>query len=209
MEASRHAHRRERGDVPHRAGGDAGAGRVRGRGNRSRHHDRPECRVATERPVDVVGHSATRRDVRAARTTTPPPPETTTPPPETTTPPPPPAPTTPPPAPAATTTPPETTAPPAPPETTPPPAPTTTEAPPAVAAEPPLDLPPVDNDGVDAAIENAAPHGGDNNQDGILDSLQANVVSLPAAVDVNKNGVLDDYVSIVSPTGTTIENTRR
>lgn len=37
----------------------------------------------------------------------------------------------------------------------------------------------VENDGVDAAVENAAPNGGDGNGDGTLDSQQANVTSLP------------------------------
>ncbi|MET0420116.1 MAG: choice-of-anchor U domain-containing protein, partial [Acidimicrobiia bacterium] len=62
----------------------------------------------------------------------------------------------------------------------------------------------MDDDGVDAAIEDAAPHHGDNNEDGIADSLQPNVATLPAAVDVDENGTLDDYVSIVSPEGTSL-----
>ena len=45
-------------------------------------------------------------------------------------------------------------------------------------------------------------------RDGLVDSRQANVASLPAAVDVNGNGALDDYVTIVSPEGTTLTNVR-
>ena len=76
----------------------------------------------------------------------------------------------------------------------------TTDAP----APPFADLRPADDDGVDAAIENAAPRGGDGNEDGIADVVQANVASLPAAVDVDGNGALDDYVTIVSPEGTSL-----
>ena len=34
------------------------------------------------------------------------------------------------------------------------------------------------------------------------------MASLPAAVDVNGNGALDDYVTIVAPEGTTLTNVR-
>ena len=44
--------------------------------------------------------------------------------------------------------------------------------------------------------------------DGLVESRQSNVASLPAAVDVNGNGVLDDYVTIVAPEGTTLTNVR-
>ena len=97
------------------------------------------------------------------------------------------------------------------PSETAPPEPTTTTEPPTTTAPPPTTTTTpkaADKDGVAAATENAAPNGGDNNQDGIPDSEQPNVVSVPAAVDVNGNGALDDYVTIVSPTGTTIENAR-
>ena len=53
---------------------------------------------------------------------------------------------------------------------------------------------PVDNDGVDGATEDGAPNGGDGNNDGVPDSQQNNVTSLP-----NVNG---DYLTIVSPAGT-------
>ena len=85
------------------------------------------------------------------------------------------------------------------------PADDTPATPPTDAPAPPVaDAPPADDDGVDAAIENRAPHAGDNNEDGIADAVQADVASLPAAVDVDKNGALDDYVTIVSPEGTTL-----
>ncbi len=80
---------------------------------------------------------------------------------------------------------------------------------------PPLPLaddrrPPTDDDGdgIDATIEDAAPNGGDGNRDGLVDSRQSNVASLPAAVDANGNGTLDDYVAIVAPEGTTLTNVR-
>ena len=65
-----------------------------------------------------------------------------------------------------------------------------------------------DGDGIAATIEDAAPNGGDGNRDGLVDSRQSNVASLPAAVDVNGNGALDDYVTIVAPEGTTLTNVR-
>lgn len=55
----------------------------------------------------------------------------------------------------------------------------------------------LDVDGVPAAIEDAAPNGGDGNGDGILDSNQDNVASLPNAVDAA-------YVAFESPTGSTL-----
>ena len=42
----------------------------------------------------------------------------------------------------------------------------------------------------------------------MVDSRQANVASLPAAVDVDGNGKLDDYVTIVAPEGTSLTNVR-
>ena len=55
-----------------------------------------------------------------------------------------------------------------------------------------------DGDGVDSATEDAAPNNGDGNGDGIPDSQQDNVVSLP-----NVNG---DFVTVASPSGTTLAN---
>ncbi|MCZ6816525.1 MAG: putative metal-binding motif-containing protein, partial [Planctomycetota bacterium] len=55
-----------------------------------------------------------------------------------------------------------------------------------------------DSDGVDSATEDAAPNNGDGNSDGIPDSQQDNVASLP-----NVNG---DYLTIASPGGTTLAN---
>jgi uncharacterized protein (TIGR03382 family) len=56
----------------------------------------------------------------------------------------------------------------------------------------------LDTDGVSAATEDAAPNNGDGNNDGTKDSLQDNVTSLP-----NVNG---DYVTVASPSGTTLTN---
>ena len=83
--------------------------------------------------------------------------------------------------------------------------PTTAPAPPTTAAPTPTAD---DGDGIAATIEDAAPNGGDGNRDGLVDSRQSNVASLPAAVDVNGNGALDDYVTIVAPEGTTLTNVR-
>ncbi len=49
-----------------------------------------------------------------------------------------------------------------------------------------------DGDGVDADVEDGAPNGGDGNNDGILDSEQSNVTSLPNFVD-------GGYVTLTSP----------
>ena len=54
-----------------------------------------------------------------------------------------------------------------------------------------------DGDGVPAGIEQGAPNGGDGNNDGLPDSEQANVASLPNVVDPR-------YVTLVSPGGTTL-----
>jgi PKD repeat protein len=54
-----------------------------------------------------------------------------------------------------------------------------------------------DADGVSDDVENGAPNNGDGNEDGIPDSRQANVASLPNAVD-------DQYVTLVSPDGTVL-----
>ena len=54
-------------------------------------------------------------------------------------------------------------------------------------------------DGVTDAQEDAAPNGGDGNSDGTPDSEQANVTSLPNAVD-------DAYLTVEAPAGTTLTN---
>lgn len=51
-----------------------------------------------------------------------------------------------------------------------------------------------DNDGVASAVEAGAPNNGDGNSDGIADSQQANVASLPNALDAA-------YVTLVAPAG--------
>jgi uncharacterized repeat protein (TIGR01451 family) len=81
-------------------------------------------------------------------------------------------------------------------------------APAAVADEPVAVAPqPVDDgDGVAEAVEAGAANAGDGNADGMADATQANVASLPAAVDVNANGAFDDYVTIESPAGTSLAN---
>jgi hypothetical protein len=56
-----------------------------------------------------------------------------------------------------------------------------------------------DADGVPDAVEAGAPNGGDGNSDGIPDAQQANVTSLPNAV----NG---QYATLASPAGTTLAN---
>jgi hypothetical protein len=56
-----------------------------------------------------------------------------------------------------------------------------------------------DNDGVTAAIENAGPNGGDGNNDGILDSLQLHVTSIPTF-----DG--SEYLVIESEPGTSLTN---
>ena len=52
-----------------------------------------------------------------------------------------------------------------------------------------------DSDGVTDRVENAAPRGGDANADGVADSQQSHIVSLPNSVD-------GSYVTLVSPEGT-------
>ncbi|MEX1007252.1 MAG: choice-of-anchor U domain-containing protein, partial [Acidimicrobiia bacterium] len=84
-------------------------------------------------------------------------------------------------------------------------APTTTTVAPAPTTAP-VASDDFDGDGVPNAVEDAAPNNGDGNHDGIPDSQQANVASLPAAIDVNGNGLLDDYVTLVAPDGTKLEN---
>jgi predicted outer membrane repeat protein len=54
-----------------------------------------------------------------------------------------------------------------------------------------------DADNIPDAVEDAAPNGGDGNNDGTPDSQQANVASLPNAVD-------KAYVTIAAPEGTTL-----
>jgi len=56
-----------------------------------------------------------------------------------------------------------------------------------------------DGDGIPAEVEDAGPNNGDGNNDGIPDSEQANVASLPNAA----NG---EYVTIESPEGTSLNN---
>ncbi|MCZ6683144.1 MAG: hypothetical protein O7B26_08170, partial [Planctomycetota bacterium] len=61
------------------------------------------------------------------------------------------------------------------------------------------DTPPTgDADGIGDLIEDAAPNNGDGNSDGIPDSQQDNVTSLP-----NMNG---DYLTIAAPAGTMLAN---
>jgi Carboxypeptidase regulatory-like domain len=54
-----------------------------------------------------------------------------------------------------------------------------------------------DDDGVTDTVEDAAPNGGDGNNDGTQDSEQPNVTSLPNATD-------SQYVTLESPDGTTL-----
>lgn len=56
-----------------------------------------------------------------------------------------------------------------------------------------------DDDGVSSSIENAAPNGGDGNQDGVLDSEQVNVASLPNAGD-------GSYVTVETPQTTIVSD---
>jgi len=56
----------------------------------------------------------------------------------------------------------------------------------------------IDTDGVPVAIEDAAPNGGDGNNDGVLDSIQNNVASLP--------GINGAYMTLVTSTGTMISD---
>ena len=58
-----------------------------------------------------------------------------------------------------------------------------------------------DGDGVGDGLENGAPNGGDGDNDGAPDRLQANVTSLPNAVDGR-------YITLVSPPATTHGNVR-
>jgi hypothetical protein len=57
-----------------------------------------------------------------------------------------------------------------------------------------------DNDGIPSATENAAPNNGDANNDGTSDSQQSHVTSL-----VNEE--TGEYVTVVTPSGTTLETT--
>ena len=58
-----------------------------------------------------------------------------------------------------------------------------------------------DADGISSDIENNAPGNGDGNHDGIPDANQANVTSMPNAVD-------GSYVTLASPPGISIEDAR-
>ena len=89
--------------------------------------------------------------------------------------------------------------------------PVTPTTPEPVTTTPPSELPPSDvpdDDGVSAAIEDGAPNGGDGNGDGIPDSTQANVASLPSALDVDHNGARDDYITVESPALTSLAKVR-
>jgi ELWxxDGT repeat protein len=55
----------------------------------------------------------------------------------------------------------------------------------------------LDIDGVSASVEAGAPNGGDGNNDGILDSEQAEVTSLPNSAD-------GSYVTLAAPDGTSL-----
>ena len=66
----------------------------------------------------------------------------------------------------------------------------------------------VDDDGVPAEVEDEAPNGGDGNLDGVLDSEQANVASLPTVSTSTGTVQLDDLVTIESPPGTILQNVR-
>lgn len=57
-----------------------------------------------------------------------------------------------------------------------------------------------DGDGVDDEIEDAAPHGGDGNQDGELDSQQNHIASL--------TNINDSYITVVSPVNHVIEQVK-
>ena len=57
-----------------------------------------------------------------------------------------------------------------------------------------------DSDGVTDRVENAAPRGGDANADGVADSRQSHIVSLPNSVD-------GTYLTLVSPEGTFFRDT--
>ena len=57
---------------------------------------------------------------------------------------------------------------------------------------------PGDGDGVDGAVEDAGPNGGDGNEDGTLDSAQPEVTSLPVATGSS------DYLTLVAPGGTSL-----
>ena len=54
-----------------------------------------------------------------------------------------------------------------------------------------------DGDGIPDAVEDAAPNWGDGNGDGVLDSTQSNVASLPSATS-------GEYVTIAAPAGTSL-----
>jgi hypothetical protein len=58
-----------------------------------------------------------------------------------------------------------------------------------------------DGDGVDAASEEGAPNDGDGNHDGMPDSQQTNVASLPAVGDSP-----GDYITIVAPASSSLAN---
>jgi hypothetical protein len=57
-----------------------------------------------------------------------------------------------------------------------------------------------DGDGISIATEDAGPNGGDGNNDGILDSFQANVATFLNGADAGAN--VGQYLTLVSPAGT-------
>lgn len=60
-------------------------------------------------------------------------------------------------------------------------------------------IPPADLDGIAPTVENAGPNGGDGNGDGIADSTQPNVASLPNVVD-------GQYVTVAVPAGASLRS---
>lgn len=56
----------------------------------------------------------------------------------------------------------------------------------------------IDTDGVPTSVENAAPNGGDGNNDGVMDSIQSDVASLP--------GTNGSYLTLLTSSGTRINN---
>jgi probable HAF family extracellular repeat protein len=61
----------------------------------------------------------------------------------------------------------------------------------------------VSNNGIPSGVEDSAPNGGDGNSDGIPDSEQGNVASLPANEPGAGSG---EYVTLESPPGTSLES---
>lgn len=76
---------------------------------------------------------------------------------------------------------------------------TATPTPTPTLTETPTTISDIDDDGVDDVIEDGAPNNGDGNSDGILDSEQSNVASLPSFRG-------ETYVTLFSPDQTTLTN---